>query len=139
MIRLSAAAAIAGSAILGGCAMSVPLGKPFVQLPGTEWRVVAVNGQATPAMGDYLVRFDRSGSFSARFGCNHMGGTYLSVVGTVAVSNLSQTLMGCPEPAATFESQGSAILGGRMRADLADDGRLSLSNGVGTITLVRAG
>lgn len=126
---------LAVTAILAGCAMSVPIGKPFVQLRGTEWRVVAVNGRPTPAAGDYSIRFEPSGRLGARFGCNHMGGSYRSVAGTLTVSNLSQTLMGCPEPAATFESQGSAVLGARMRVDPAEEGRVVLSNPAGTIAL----
>jgi len=123
---------------LGGCGFNVPIGRPFPQLHGTEWRVVAVNGRATPATGDYMMRFGARGEFGARFGCNSMGGSYRGVVGTVTVSNLASTLMGCPEPAATFESQGSAILGARMKAEQSDDGRLTLSNAAGTIMLDRS-
>ena len=122
---------------LGGCGFNVPVGQPFAQIRGTEWRVAAVNGRATPATGDYEMRFAGNGEFGARFGCNHIGGRYRSVVGTVEVSNLAQTLMGCPEPAATFESQGSAILAARMKTDLSGHGRLTLSNASGTITLDR--
>ena len=117
--------------------MSVPLGKPYVQVRGTEWRVVAVNGRPTPPIGDYWMRFGARNEFGARLGCNHMGGQYQSLGGTVTVTNLHQTLMGCPEPAATFESQASAILAARARADRAADGRVVLTNNRGTIALQR--
>lgn len=128
---------IAPLAALAGCAMNIPIGKPFPQLPGTEWRVVAVNGRPTPATGDYMMRFEPNRRLAARFGCNSMGGNYRSVVGTLTVSDLAQTLMGCPEPAATFESQASAILQRQMKAELSAQGRLTLGNAVGTITLDR--
>lgn len=117
--------------------MSVPVGRPYVQLRATEWQVVAVNGRATPPVGDYWMRFGARNEFGARLGCNHMGGTYQSLGGTVTVSNLNQTLMGCPEPANTFESQASAILAARARADMADSGRVVLRNPAGTIELQR--
>jgi len=122
---------------LSGCLMSVPIGKPYVQLRATEWRVVAVNGRPTPPSGDYWMRFGPRTEFGARLGCNHIGGSYQSLGGTVLVSNLHQTLMGCSEPAATFESQASAILRARARADMAASGDVVLRNPAGTITLRR--
>lgn len=122
---------------LSACAMSVPIGKPYVQLRATEWRVVAVNGRPTPPVGDYWMRFGARNEFGARLGCNHMGGRYQSLGGTLTVTNLNQTLMGCPEPAGTFESQASAILAVRTRADMTANGRVVLSNTVGTIALER--
>ena len=121
---------------LAACGASIPIGTPYVPLRATEWRVAAVNGQPTPA-GDYWLRFGPRREFGARFGCNHMGGTYQSLGGTLLVSDLSQTLMGCPEPAATFERQGSAILGARAKVDWADGGRAVLRNAAGTMTLER--
>ena len=116
--------------------MSVPIGEPYVQVRASEWRVVAVNGRPTPP-GDYWMRFGARDEFGARFGCNHIGGRYQSLGGTIQVRDLAQTLMGCPEPAATFESQASAILGARARADRAADGRVVLTNSRGTIALQR--
>src|SRR5688500_9062683 len=101
-IRLLAAIA----ALAAACAPVAPMpGAPSAELAGTSWKVVQVNGRATPAVGDYSMRFeaDRVG---ARFGCNHMGGRYRVAAGVLTVSDLAQTLMGCPEPASTFESQG---------------------------------
>ena len=100
---------------------------------------MTVNGRQTPAEGDYSMRFGADGSFGARFGCNSMGGSYRMVGGTLTVSNLNQTLMGCPEPAASFESQASAILQQPMQVAFTSNERMSLSNSAGTIAADPAG
>ena len=106
-------------------------------LSGTSWRVVQVNGRPTPAASDYSLRFevDRVG---ARFGCNHMGGRYRRAGDALSVTDLAQTLMGCPEPANTFESQGAAVLGQPMRIAFGSNARLILSNAAGSLALERA-
>jgi heat shock protein HslJ len=80
----------------------------------TRWRVVAINGQATPATGDYLVTF-KAQDIGGRFGCNHFGGRYALAGETIVVREVASTLMGCPEPAATFESAGLRVLAAPMR------------------------
>ena len=120
---------------VAGCAAAPLAPSPTAQLAGTSWRVVAVNGQATPASGDYAMRFDAGGGVGARFGCNAMGGQYRLAGNQLAVSNLTSTLMGCPGPAATLERQGAAVLGQPMRIGLTSNGQMSLTNSVGSIAL----
>ena len=124
-------APLALAAVCGGCAASPP--PPIADLAGTHWRVVHVNGVQTPSNGDYSLRFAADGRFGARFGCNSMGGSYRMIGGTLTVTDLNQTLMGCPEPAASFESQASAILQQPMLVDFTSNERLSLSNNAGSI------
>ncbi len=93
-----------------------------------------MNGHPTPAVGDYSVRFEQ-GRIGARFGCNSMGGQYRLAADVLTVGDLAQTLMGCSEPAATFESQGAAVLGQPMRIAFASDERMFLSNTAGSIAL----
>jgi heat shock protein HslJ len=119
--------------VASSCAMPPPF-PPVADLGGTDWQVVAVNGRQTPAPGDYSLHFGRDGRFGARFGCNSMGGTYRIAGGTLIVGNLNQTLMGCPDPAASFESQGAAILGQPMQVAFTSNERMSLSNGAGSIS-----
>lgn len=116
---------------LAGCAAPPA---PLADLSGTSWRVVAVNGRAVPVSGDYSVRFERGG-VGARFGCNSMGGQYRISGGTLIVSNLASTLMGCPEPGATFEREASAVLGMPMQMSFTSNDRLGLANSAGSITL----
>ena len=61
------------------------------------------------------------------------------VGGTLTVTGLTQTLMGCPEPAASFESQGAAVLGQPMQVAFTSNERMSLSNGAGSIAADPAG
>lgn len=108
-------------------------------LAGTGWRIASVNGKLTPAVGDYSIRFTTEREFGARFGCNHIGGDYRLSGGTLTFGNVAMTLMGCPEPAGTFESEGSAIMARPLRVDFTDDRRMSLSNESGSIALTRTG
>lgn len=118
---------------LVACAASPP--PPIADLAGTGWRVVSVNGRETPAQGDYSMRFERDGRMGARFGCNLMGGRYRMVGGTLTVGDLAQTLMGCPEPAATFETQGASVLRQPMQVAFTSNERVYLSNEAGSIAL----
>jgi heat shock protein HslJ len=111
-------------------------------ITGTNWQVTRVNGREVPSPADYSVRFEDGGRLAAKFGCNSMGGRYLVSGSTLQVSDLMQTLMGCPEPSATFESQGSAILRSSMQMSRSASDRvpyeyLSLKNEAGEIILMR--
>lgn len=135
---MKAAAAFKAVALLaaacGGCT-AINL-HPNV-LEGTNWRVAAVNGRQTPATGDYSMRFGTESRVGARFGCNRMGGNYRIAGSTLTVGNLAQTLMGCPEPAGSFESQGAAVLGRPMQVSFSSNERMSLGNAAGSIALDR--
>jgi len=110
----------------------------IVQLPVApgSWRVLSVGGHETPATGDYSISF-ADGRVAARFACNSMGGSYRIESGVLIVADLAQTLMGCPEPAASFERDGSAILSRPMQIgmDPATGGPV-LFNGAGRINLI---
>ena len=106
-------------------------------LAGTSWSVVSVNGRPVSGGGDYYVQFSDK-TLSAKFGCNAMGGAYSVNGDHLSVGNLQQTLMGCPEPAATFESEASALLRSNVRIEKIDGTRMRLVSEAGTIDLKRA-
>jgi heat shock protein HslJ len=120
---------------LGACAAAPSQPAPISDLRGTSWRAVAVDGRPTPAAGDYSLRFEARGGLGARFGCNSMGGQYRLTGDLLTVGNLASTLMGCPEPAATFERDGAEVLGQPMRIAFDSNARMYLSNAAGSITL----
>lgn len=120
--------------VAAGCA-SLSSPAPITDLAGTNWRVVAIDGQPISTAGDYSMRFDANGGVGARFGCNSMGGQYRLTGDILTVSDLATTLMGCPEPAATHERQGSAVLGQPMRVAFTSNERMYLSNPAGSIAL----
>ena len=64
-----------------------------------------------------------------------MGGKYRLAGDLLTVGDLAQTLMGCPEPASSFESQGAAVLGQPARIAFDSNGRLFLTNAAGSIVL----
>jgi len=127
--------AIAAMLASTGCAGTPLAPAPLTDLAGTSWRVVAVDGRRTPAAGDYSLRFDPEGRLGARFGCNSMGGQYRLTGDLLTVSNLASTLMGCPEPAATFERDGAEVLCQPMCIAFTSNERMSLSNAAGSIAL----
>lgn len=105
-------------------------------LEGTRWQVTAINGRATPPAGDYRLEFERGG-IGGRMGCNSMGGRYSIAGEMLTVRDVASTLMACSEPAASFESQGTAVLLSPMRIAWASDRQLTLSNAKGSIALQR--
>lgn len=124
------------AAALAACTPVGPVpGPPLTELSGTSWRVVQVNGRPTPATGDYSMQFRSGGEVGAKFGCNGMGGRYRLAGDVLTVSDLAQTLMGCPEPAGTFEQQGAAVLGQPMRIAFTSNDRMVLNNAAGSIAL----
>jgi heat shock protein HslJ len=106
-------------------------------LAGTSWSVVSVNGRPVPAAGEYYVQFSDK-VLSAKFGCNAMGGQYRVNGDHLAVGNLEQTLMGCPEPSASFEREASGLLRSNVRVEKIGGERLRLVSEAGTIELKRA-
>ena len=125
---------LAALAVLAAGCTSVTAGS--ASFDSTRWHVTAVNGNATPAAGDYSLQFTQ-GNVGARFGCNHIGGRYSAIGETLRTFDIHTTLMGCPEPAATFEQQGSAVLTAPMRIAWSGETRLTLSNDHGSIALER--
>ena len=53
-----------------------PPGPAVQTVANSNWRVVAVNGRATPVRGEFYVRFGTN-TFGAKFGCNGMGADYV--------------------------------------------------------------
>jgi heat shock protein HslJ len=102
----------------------------------TRWRVTAVSGVATPAGGDYSIQFN-GGRIGGRLGCNSFGGRYSVSAESIVTGDMASTLMGCPEPAATFESAGLRVLGAPMRWTWVSGLKLTLSNDGGSLQLQR--
>jgi len=104
-------------------------------LAGTNWRIEAVNGRATPPQGQYYVQFEAN-RIGAKFGCNAMGGGYSQNGNVLTVGPLAATRMFCPDPAMSFENQGGAILVQPVTISSSGD-RMTLSNSIGRIDLRR--
>ena len=110
-----------------------PQGMPVVNLTGTNWRVLSINGTRTPA-SNFYVNF-MPGQVGAKFGCNSMSGNYTQAGSILSVGVLAATRMACPDMG--FENQGSMILQHPLTISGIGE-RITLSNDRGTIELVRA-
>jgi heat shock protein HslJ len=67
-----------------------------------------------------------------------MSGEYRLNGNHLTVGNLQQTLMGCPEPAATFEREAGVLLRSNIRIEKVGGDKLRLVSEAGTIELKRA-
>ena len=122
---------------MAGCApVAGAIPPQNASVAGTRWQLVEIKGRATPSSDLYRISFER-GELGARFSCNHMGGFYRQVGATIHVGQVASTLMGCPEPASTFEAQAGAILSQPMSATWISRDRLELSNRAGGMKLAR--
>ena len=110
-----------------------PQGMPVVNLTGTNWRVLSINGTRTPA-SNFYVNF-MPDQLGAKFGCNSLSASYTQTGNSVRFGPVAATRMACPDM--TFEGQGSQILA-RPVTVTGFGSRITLSNDRGTIELVRA-
>ena len=105
-------------------------------LAGTSWTVTAITGRATGGAG-YFINFATS-ELSAKLGCNSISGKWRRNGDHLLTTDLVQTEMGCPEPAATAEKLGSAVLGSNMRVESTGGETMRLVSEAGSIELRRA-
>ena len=133
MRKLLATAALA--AAVAACAPVYPPGPmPGGSVAGTNWRVVAINGRATPTIGQFFMNFEQI-RFGAKFGCNGLGADYVQRGNIIDPGVVIATRMACPDM--SYEYQGSTVLQQDMLATWSGPGALRLSNRGGTIDLRR--
>lgn len=114
----------------GGAAV-VPM-----SLAGTNWRVAAVNGRATPPGGQFFMNFEAA-RFGAKFGCNGMGADYRQDNNQLIPGPVMGTQMACADM--TFERDAGLVLSQPLRMEWQDGDRLRLSSGPQrTIDLARS-
>jgi heat shock protein HslJ len=118
------------------CAACTSIAADVRTFEGTHWHVVAINGHATPAMGNYELGFQNR-QIVGQFGCNQFGGDYQITHDILTTSAIRMTMMACMEPAASFEAWGGSILAQPMRMNWTSGRQLTLSNAGGSIALER--
>ena len=111
-----------------------PPGPIFQSVANTNWRVVAVNGRATPTFGDFSMRFAAT-TFSSKFGCNGMGADYVQRGNIIDAGPVMGTKMACPDM--SYEIQAHGVLARDMLATWNGPAALRLSSSGGTIELRR--
>lgn len=118
-----------------GCAgYFPPPGPVFQSVVNTQWRVVAVNGRATPPVGEYFMRFAPA-TFSAKFGCNGMGADYVQRGNIIDAEPVMGTKIACPDM--FYEIQAHGVLERDMQATWNGPAALRLASSGGTIDLRR--
>ncbi len=125
---------IFGAALLAASCTSIAADQRT--FAGSGWRVTSINGHATPATSEYYLTF-AARDVGGRVGCNNFGGRYAFARDRMKVGEVRATMMGCSEPAASFESETFGILSRPLRLDWASAGRLTLVNELGSIALER--
>ena len=131
-----AAAVFRVAALSLACTACTTIAADARTFDGTRWHVTAIDGRATPPAGDYHVEF-KANEISGRFGCNGWGGSYMVSGETMTADRVMSTMMGCSDPAMTFESQGLTVLRQPMRLTWIAGRKLTLSNSAGSIALER--
>ena len=126
--------AIASFAALAACSTTPVVPIPYPSVANTDWRVVAVNGRATPPAGEFFMNFEQS-TFGSKFGCNGMGADYIQRGNVIDPGPVTGTLIACPDM--SYENQARIILDADMIATWGGPQALRLSNRGGTIDLRR--
>lgn len=96
LVTLLPAAGMTGCSVITGQAPDIS--KPGEELDGTQWKLVNLDGsQLVP--GSYIsLYFRENGKIWGFAGCNYFGGDYsTSGNGTLRFSELTMTLLGCPD------------------------------------------
>jgi putative lipoprotein len=130
MIRIAVAMAVA--ALLAACASTAdvsPLpgspGSP-ASLAGTTWRAVSVAGAAPVAGHEPTLAF-ADDKVSGSTGCNQYFGGYTSADGTIALTGVGMTLMGCDNAIGAIEAKYTQALSAATSVAIDDGGQLLLS------------
>lgn len=132
------AAGFRGAALALACAACTSIALDSRTFEGTYWRVTAIDGEPTPASGDYHVNFE-NGRISGRFGCNSWVGAFAVTGERITAAQVVSTKMACLGPAGSFENRGLAVINQPMRWRWETGKELTLVSGAGSILLVRQG
>ena len=132
------AAAFRGAALALACASCTSIAVDSRTFEGTYWLVAAIDGEPTPASGDYHVNFE-NGRISGRFGCNSWSGAFAVTGERITAAQVASTKMACLGPAGSFENRGLAVINQPMRWSWVSGQRLMLASGAGSLLLVRQG
>jgi heat shock protein HslJ len=102
LVLAAALAVLLAATVLAGC---VGLGGGTA-IDGSDWRIVAIDGQA-PLAGTQPALHFADGQVGGATGCNSFGGAYAIAGGRLSIEHMSITAMGCDQQVG---SQEAAIL-----------------------------
>lgn len=95
---------------LSACALAAPqdpaAGSPdALQLAGTQWRFVKLDGHEVPPAVNATLRFESNGHVSGHAGCNGYGGPWMASNGALHFGGMLSTKMACLEPAGAMSAE----------------------------------
>jgi heat shock protein HslJ len=137
-----AAAGIRAAALALACSACTSIHADQRTFDGTRWRVIAIDGHATPPDNRYFIAFGPVG-FTGRIGCNTIQGGY-RVLGERLVPGMTMATqaacvvdaIGVIQPM-TYEKWAFGVLRQPMRINWISGQRITLSNAAGSIELER--
>jgi heat shock protein HslJ len=132
---MSTLGSIVRAALAGILIASVAACVPGAPLEGTDWRAVAIGGDAPVPGREPTIAFS-GGKVTGSGGCNGYGGAYRLDGDRITFSELGMTAMGCPGPEMAVEARFSQLLSQVQRVVVAGD-RLTLVSPAGNLDFVR--
>jgi heat shock protein HslJ len=76
-----------------------------LQLAGTHWRFVTVDGHDVPPAVKATLVFESDGHVSGHAGCNGYGGPWMAGSGTLHFGGMISTKMACLQPAGAMATE----------------------------------
>jgi heat shock protein HslJ len=95
---------------LSACALAAPrdpvVASPdALQLAGTQWRFVELDGHVVPPKVNATLRFESNGHVSGHAGCNGYGGPWLASNGALRFGGMISTKMACLQPSGAMQTE----------------------------------
>lgn len=132
--------AFAVTLFLTACASAAPRASAPspLQLAGTQWHFVKLEGHDVPAVVKATLVFESNGHVSGHAGCNGYGGPWMASNGALHFGGMISTKMACLEPAGAMQTEHDvfAALRETARARMQDGDLILLdANGAARATL----
>ena len=104
-------------------------------LPDSEWVLTWLNGDALIEGTEITLNFEET-SLDGSAGCNTYGGSYTASEGSLSLSGVYATEMGCPEPQGILDQEQAYLNALNAAASFQVDGeRLEVYDESGALTL----
>jgi heat shock protein HslJ len=94
-----------------------------LQLAGTQWRFVRVDGHEVPPAVNATLQFESNGHVSGHAGCNGYGGPWAASNGALHFGGMISTKRACLQPSGAMQTEQDVFAALRETAHARTDGR----------------